>query len=101
MAISNLEEFDKAMETVRKHVEESSVGRIYLIEGKDRKPILLLHAKTQNENIEKLISQIDEYCGDRLDVILVQDYDFANITEKVVKDEDDETGNQKAANLEL
>jgi hypothetical protein len=70
------EAFEKAWETIRGHAD-----KIYVFEG-DRKPIIFAHAPKHNENVDDLIFEVNEFCGDRLDVILVSEYDLVSVGEK-------------------
>lgn len=79
-------EFEKAWEVIRGHAD-----KIYIFEG-DRKPIVFAHAKKHNENVDDLIFEVNEFCKDRIDVVLISEYDLVRVGEKTSenKSEDDE-----------
>lgn len=85
------DQFEKAMDVIRSHTD-----RVYLLEG-DRKPVLLLHAKEQNENVEKLVLDINKHCENRLDVLLLQEFDQIKIGES--SDVDEEVGDEPLLEL--
>ena len=75
--------FEQAMETIRNHAD-----KIYVFEG-NRKPIVFCHAKKHNDNVDDLISEVNEFCNDRLDIILVSGYDLVTVGENNEKVEVD------------
>ena len=78
----------KSFEDAFDYIRENS-DKVYVFEG-DRKPIVFVHAKKHNKNFEELIENIDKDYGDRMDVILITNYDYVRIGEKTAKVEEDE-----------
>jgi len=72
----DINEFKRMMQIIRSHAD-----KIYLLEG-DRKPVLIIYSKEQSDHVEKLVKDINDACRDRLDWILLEDYDYISIGEK-------------------
>ncbi len=78
------ETFEAAMKTIRGHADKN-----YVFEN-GRKPIVFVHAKKENENVNELILEINEHCGDRLDIIIINEYDLVQVGEKAPEVEEDD-----------